>query len=626
MGLTPRRRRNNPCRRAAFFRVARLSGTSLAVCFFIVVKAAILASSPPSTAGTPAAKTHRTGSPGASATPAPESAVVYDDAYHPPAKDLLLGLDGERKAEAVARFMHGLMLEDSNGAEEPMAEYLKSLALDPANVELSVSVSQDYLRRGDVPAAISLLKDTIKAAPKSAEPELALAYVYFTSQNKSDAALKAAAQALELDPNNVLAYVYLRIIYLATDQSAKIPPLLERAAKSDSKDPDFWLQLGKLYIQTYISDDPLKNGGDDLKKTSAIFQKAATVGSDNADAVNKVANFYSITKQYKEAIPLFERVLELDPSQTAARENLARCYLAVEEPAKAAVALEELIRINPADPHAYELLGKIYEDAGDYTKATEDYEQALLVNPSDMQGYENISLMLLNHKLPDKAVSVLTEARRRFPDRPGFSYLLAVALERAKQHQQSLAIFEQTEVEAQSTQPSLLSGQFYFEFGATAEQAGLYDRAALLMKKSLGLEDDPHAIANTSNYLGYMWVDHNVNVEEGGDLIKRAVEVEPENGAYLDSLGWYYYRTNQFEQATIQLTKAVQKTEPEDPTVYEHLGDAYGKQGDSPKAISSWQRAIDLDPKGTDVPELNKKIAAAKVSSAAPVATPTPKG
>ena len=175
--------------------------------------------------------------------------------------------------------------------------------------------------------------------------------------------------------------------------------------------------------------------------------------------------------------------------------------------------------------------------------------------------------------------------------------------------------------------PSLLSGQFYFEFGATAEQAGLYDRAAQLMKKSLDLEQDPKLIANTSNYLGYMWVDHNVNLEEGGDLIKRAVEADPDNGAYLDSLGWYYYKTNQFEQATLQLTKAVQKTDPEDPTVYEHLGDAYWKQNEAVKAAGCWQKAIDLDPQAPDVAELNKKIAEAKAPAlVAPAPAATPKG
>ena len=626
MGLPLRRHRENRVYRRAFPAVRVWFGSGL-FCLFLAGQAVVLASSPPPPSSMPGGgRSHHPAAAGAASNPAPESAVVYDDTYHPPAKDLQLSLDGDRKAEAAARFMHGLMLEDAASVtttEEATNEYLKSLALDPGNVELSVSVAQDYLRKGDVPAAINLLKDTIKAAPKRAEPELALAYVYFTVQNKPDLALKSAAQALELAPDNILGYVYLQVLYKATDQSAKIAPLLERASKVDSKDPDYWLQLGKLYIQTFVSDDPSKNG-DDLKKTSTVFQKAAVAGADNAEALNKVANFYLLTKQYNEAAPLFERVVEMDQSQNSARENLARCYLAVEQPAKAALVLEELIKVNPADPHAYEILAKIYEDAGDYTKATEDYEQALLVNPGDIQGYGNVVRMLLNHKQSEKAIAVLTEARKRFPDQPWFLYRLAEALEQAKQHQQSLLAFEQTEVEAQGTQPSLLDGQFYFEFGATAEQAGLYDRAAQLMKKSLGMEEDPRLIAITANYLGYMWVDHSTNVEEGGDLIKRALEADPENGAYLDSMGWYYYRTNQFEQATTLLTKAVQKTEPEDPTVYEHLGDAYWKQNDAVKAVSSWQRAIDLDPSGTNVPDLNKKIAAAKPPLATPA--PSPKG
>ncbi len=622
MGLKPCRHRDQPGRRAVFT-AARFRVLGWLFCGLLTARTTAFAfTAPPDSPAGP--KPHRAAPVKPTSNSGPESAVVFDDAYRPPAKDLLLTLDGERKAEAAARFMHGLVSEDASSGDGPNGEFLKSLALDPANVELSVTVAKDYLRRGDVPAAINLLKDTIKAAPKQAEPELALAYVYFTSQNKSDLALKSATQALELDPNNILAYIYLRVIYQATDQSAKIVPLLERAAKADSKDPEFWLQLGKLYIQTFIADDPAKSG-DDLKKTSAIFQKAAAVGTDSADTLNKVANFYALTKQYKEAVPLFERVVEIDPSQIAARENLARCHLATDQPAKAAIVLEELVKINPADPHAYELLGKIYEDAGDITRATQDYEQALLVNPTNSQSYETITMMLLDHRQPERAVPVLIEARRRFPEEPGFSYYLAVALEQSKQHQQALSMFEQTEVEAQDTRPSLLSGRFYFQFGATAEQAGQYDRAAQLMKKSLGLEEDPKLNANTSNYLGYMWVDHSINVEEGGDLIKRAVEADPDNGAYLDSLGWYYYRTNQFEQATAQLTKAVQKTEPEDPTVYEHLGDAYLKQNDTVKAVDCWQKAIELDPKNSEVPELTKKIAAAK-GPMTPTAAPSPKG
>jgi tetratricopeptide (TPR) repeat protein len=134
---------------------------------------------------------------------------IEDDAFRSSAKDLQLSLDGERKADAAARFMHGLMLEDSSDADRALDEYLKALALDPANVDLSIKLAWEYLRRDDTPAAINLLKDTIKAAPKQAEPPLALAYLYFNTLNKNDLAQKYATQALEIDPNNIYSYQYL---------------------------------------------------------------------------------------------------------------------------------------------------------------------------------------------------------------------------------------------------------------------------------------------------------------------------------------------------------------------------------------------------------------------------------
>ncbi len=147
-------------------------------------------------------------------------------------------------------------------------------------------------------------------------------------------------------------------------------------------------------------------------------------------------------------------------------------------------------------------------------------------------------------------------------------------------------MFEQAEVEARHTNnDSLLDSQFYFNYGVSAEQSGLYDRASVLLKKSLQMEDNPRQIANASNYLGFMWVDHDQNIEEGGDLIKKAMEIEPDNGAYLDSLGWYYYKTNHFDHALGQLQQAVEKLKPEDPVVYEHLGDIYLKLNDTAKAV-----------------------------------------
>ena len=135
------------------------------------------------------------------------------------------------------------------------------------------------------------------------------------------------------------------------------------------------------------------------------------------------------------------------------------------------------------------------------------------------------------------------------------------------------------------------------------------------------MEDDPREIANTSNYLGFMWVDHDQNLEKGGDLIKKAVEIEPDNGAYLDSLAWYYYKTNHFPEALEQLQLAVEKIKPEDAVVYEHLGDTYSKLNDTTNAIGSWEKAMELDPQNPDAAAITKKIADAK--AAPPSAAPT---
>ena len=284
-----------------------------------------------------------------------------------------------------------------------------------------------------------------------------------------------------------------------------------------------------------------------------------------------------------------------------------------------------MIKVNPVDAHAYETLAKLYESSGKLDKAIVNYEQSLLLNPNFVEGYENVTDLLFRQDQAEKAVPLLADARKRFPNQPGFTFLLALALERAKQYPQALETYEQTETEAQTSRPELLDSKFYFEFGRTAEQANLYDRAGTLLKKALTMEDDSERIALISNYLGYMWVNQNVNLEEGGDLIKRALEIDPGNGAYLDSLGWYYYRTSKFEQAAEELTKAIAATKPEDNTVaevYGHLGDAYLKLSDTAKAVEAWQKAVELDPKSPDLPNLTKQITDAK---ATPSPAPNPK-
>jgi tetratricopeptide (TPR) repeat protein len=126
----------------------------------------------------------------------------------------------------------------------------------------------------------------------------------------------------------------------------------------------------------------------------------------------------------------------------------------------------------------------------------------------------------------------------------------------------------------------------------------------------------------TLNYLGYMLADRGVKLDEALSLIKKALELDPSNGAYLDSIGWAYFRLGKFEQAEESLVKASQRM-GSDPTVQDHLGDLYQKTGRLKLAITHWERALNewnrtvaAEVEQTDVARVQKKLDAAKVKVA----------
>jgi tetratricopeptide (TPR) repeat protein len=127
--------------------------------------------------------------------------------------------------------------------------------------------------------------------------------------------------------------------------------------------------------------------------------------------------------------------------------------------------------------------------------------------------------------------------------------------------------------------------------------------------------------AGALNYLGYMLADNNLKLQEARDLIQKALDEEPNNGAYLDSLGWVYFKLNQYPQAEEQLVKALESASmAKDPTVHEHLGEVYFQQGKIRDAISQWQTSLNAwqssapsDQDQTEISKVQKKLEDAKV-------------
>jgi tetratricopeptide (TPR) repeat protein len=102
-----------------------------------------------------------------------------------------------------------------------------------------------------------------------------------------------------------------------------------------------------------------------------------------------------------------------------------------------------------------------------------------------------------------------------------------------------------------------------------------------------------------------MWADRGENLEAACELVGRALELEPGNGAYIDTLGWIYFRQGRYAEAVSELLRAAANLEKPDPVVLEHIGDAYEKLGKTTEALMYWQKAHGIDPQN---PTLAEKI------------------
>jgi tetratricopeptide (TPR) repeat protein len=144
---------------------------------------------------------------------------------------------------------------------------------------------------------------------------------------------------------------------------------------------------------------------------------------------------------------------------------------------------------------------------------------------------------------------------------------------------------------------------FYFR-GIAYERAGIWDKAEADFRKSLALSPDQ---ANVLNYLGYSMIEKRINIPEAMDMIRKAVELKPNDGYIVDSLGWAHYHMGEYEEATKHMERAVE-LRPEDPIINDHLGDAYWRAGRRLEAKFQWQHARDNKPEPADLAKIEKKL------------------
>jgi len=510
--------------------------------------------------------------------------------------------------------------------------------------------------------AIEQYERIVKIEPNNVDDHLLLGRLYRLNNDlqKAENELKTAVQ---LDPNSEEAITTLALLYSEEGDTAHALQVLS-SVPATGRSAKLYSALGTTYeqrkdyknaIEAYkkaiqldrdnldairgLAENLLNDGQMDAALDQ--YKVIADANPEDAQTYLRIAEIYRKQQKYDLALESLKKAETMVPDSMEVPYNVALVYQAQGRSDEAAKILQDLLKKTEKADNNYsqsdrsnravfiERLGRIYRDQSNYSAAVEAFRKMLtLGDESSESGYQEIIDTYREAKQWPQATAAAREAVQKLPNNRDLRMVLDAQLADTGDADKALAdvrsllkgtaedrpvyvalaqmntrLKRWADAEAALNKAEQLSAKpedkEYVAFlrGSTYERQKKYDEAEAEFRKVLAAEPQS---AVTLNYLGYMNADRGVRLEESLNYIKQAVSLEPGNGAYLDSLGWAYFRLGKYDLAEDNLNKASQHM-GSDPSVQEHLGDLYQKTGRLKLAAAHWERALE---------EWNKTVAA----------------
>ncbi len=505
-----------------------------------------------------------------------------------------LDRDTEKLARAHAHYAAGFIHDMNEQPEAALQEYLQAALDDPGNEELILEVSRRLLQNKQPEKALDLLAQAA-ARPNASGAVFARLAVVYAHLGKGDQALTAARTAIKRSPDSLAGYQNLFLIHLQRKESAEALKVLQEAARRPVADAEFLSGVADLY-GNFVLQFPSQK---EQVKSAALALLHRTLKLDPASAKIrlKLAEGFNLFGDWATAAQIYLEMVKKLPDVPLLRETiharLADIYLRTSDRQRALEQLRAVLRDDATNPQVYYYLGRLeYEDKKP-EQAAEYFAKTVVLSPGFEDAYCYLALAQVSANQPGQALETLQKARAKFPPDFQIEVCSALAYARQKAYSEALKCYTDAEVRAKLTEPSRLNHEFYFEVGAACERSGDYERAEKYFQKCLQLKSD---FAEALNYLGYMWAEHGIKLSEARVLIEKALKLEPENAAYLDSLGWVLFKLDQPKEALPYVLKALQLSKEPDPALFDHLGDIYAAMQETDKAREAWQKSLALEP------------------------------
>jgi tetratricopeptide (TPR) repeat protein len=497
--------------------------------------------------------------------------------------------DPEKRARAYAHFVTGLVYEWNQAPDEALKHFYEAALADSGNEELVLDVARQFIQRKSPEKAVFLLTKAA-AQPDASGAVDAWLGVAHNQLNHNVQAIVAFRTALKKDPCQILASQSLAQSFFSSGQARQAIKVLEAAAHQTTDDPGYYVDLADALVHfrnlAGAEGSRLKQWGIDA------LNSAEKLKPEDVAVRQRIAERYADLGLLDKASDTYAQLLKENPSLPALREKLADVYLRNNDKKHAIELLEGIVRQNPNNPQACYLLGVLASETRDFKKAIDYFQRTILLNPGFEPVYYDLAGMQIADDQAEAALSTLTLVRERFSQTFLLEFYSALARSRMKQYPQALSHMTRAEVIATGSETNRLTPVFFFEVGSIHERMGEYDEAEKYFRKVLSMSpNDPEAM----NYLGYMWADRGVKLEESRQLIEKALKLDPDNPAYLDSEAWVLYKLKKYKEALNRILKAISLSPKPDPTLYEHLGDIYMALNQPSKAAEVWKKSLEVE-------------------------------
>jgi len=265
--------------------------------------------------------------------------------------------------------------------------------------------------------------------------------------------------------------------------------------------------------------------------------------------------------------------------------------------------LQTARRLDPDSADILVMLGGIAENLKKPNEAIELYKAIPETSPMRRVSELQLGLSLASIGKVDEAKKHLKALIDVDPKNIRNYLAYGSVLSDAKDYKEMGELYDKA-VEQIGPVPKRSDWTVFFQRGIAYERQKLWDKAEPNFRKALELNPDQPQVLN---YLGYSWVDMNINLDEGLEMIRKAVELKPDDGYIVDSLGWAYFRMSRFDDAVVELEKAAELMAG-DPTINDHLGDAYWRVGRKLEAVFQWTQTLELKPEEAEIPKIKAKI------------------